>query len=749
MDWPVVIAVLYLILGAILWWLGIVILRENPRSRVNRVTALMLSFAGLGPIFAAIGSTMGLVQAVDPATRPSLPYNLFYVWEFFFPQLLLFSFVFPREHRWVGRFRRSSYLIFLPHVIHVAVLTLWARPDFSGLQIEAGSQIFQTLLAPINLMVRIASTGLTLVFEAHVKFFSVVNLLYIVAAVWALHRGYRSLTNPRLRNQVRIIIVGILSGVSLYTIAFIAPTLGLFDLPEPIRVGLAILALLVGVTAIAWSIIRYQFLDVRLFVRQSVVFTISSGLLVGMYLLLITRVSTFIKDMLDFQSPLVDVAFVVLVLIFFQPMKNRVDGWITRLFLRDEADPRAILEAFSREIISVFSVDDLKARMLKVITEQLFVERAFFAHREPGGRWFSLELAGLENQAIPIDDPFFTEATVRGRPAAFEEFVLDRPLSAMTEILTRWQCYLVVPIVDRGELTAALMLGDKISGYKYTVEDVNLLATLANQLAVAFTNVGLYEEALERQSLEDEMNVARRIQMRLLPRESPVGPTYQVAAFAQPSRQVGGDYYDFFFLSGGRLGIVIADVSGKGLGAALLVSQLQAFLKSELRTPRRVCEYVTNTNALVVESTATDQFATLVYAEFDPETRVLEYTNAGHNYPIVVRSDGSPAYLDQGGLVLGAFQSATYVTGRVTLDPDDVVLFYTDGLSDLEDHRGNDFGDARILQFLRDKRHLPAEALKNELVREATEFSRGELGFDDLTMVILKVLTPPETANGS
>ena len=237
LDWPAVIAVLYLILGAILWWLGIVILRENPRSRVNRVTALMLSFAGLGPIFAAIGSTLGVAQTTDPTVRPPLPYNFFYVWEFFFPQLLLFSFVFPREHRWVGRFRRSRYLIFLPHVIHVAVLALWARPDFSHMQIEAGSQMFQMLLAPVNLMLRIASTGLTLVFEAHVKFFSVVNLLYIVAAVWALRRGYRALTNPRLRNQVRTIIVGILSGVSLYAIAFIAPTLGLFGLPEPVRIA--------------------------------------------------------------------------------------------------------------------------------------------------------------------------------------------------------------------------------------------------------------------------------------------------------------------------------------------------------------------------------------------------------------------------------------------------------------------------------------------------------------------------------
>jgi sigma-B regulation protein RsbU (phosphoserine phosphatase) len=729
-----------LILGAVLLWLGIVILRENPRSRVNRVTALMLFFSGLGPIFAAVGTTLTPEQGAVSLPQLPLPYNLFYLWEFFFPQLLLFSFVFPREHPWIGRFRRTRYLIFLPHVIHVVILVLWARPDFSQWQVDTGSEILQMFLTPVNLALRLAATSLALVFEFHVKFFSVVNLLYIVAAIWSLSKGFRALTNPRLRSQVRIIIQGVLSAVSLYVIAFIAPTLGLFNLAEPVRVGLAILALLIGTTSIAWSIIRYQFLDVRLFVRQSVVFTISSALLVGLLLLLIIEVSPFIRGLLDVQTPLVDVAFFVLVLIFFQPMKDRVDGWITRLFLRDEADPRAILESFSREIATVFAVDDLKKHVLAVVTGQLFIERAFFAHRISGESHFTLELAGLEGQAIPEADPFFTDLTARNRPTSFDEFILDKPLTAMTEILSRWGCHLVVPIIDRGELTAVLMLGDKISGYRYTIEDVNLLATLANQMAVALTNVSLYEEALERQRLEDEMNVARKIQLRLLPQEAPVGPAFQVAAFAQPSRQVGGDYHDFFELPGGRLGIVIADVSGKGLGAALLVSQLQAFLKSEVRSHRRVVDYVCNANALVVESTASDQFATMVYAELDPATGILEYSNAGHNYPIVVKPDGSHYALDRGGLVLGAFRSAQYDTGQVCLEPDDVVLFYTDGLSDLEDHHGNDFGEDRILSLVKENRQMSAEGLKNELVSEATEFSRGELGFDDLTMVVLKTL---------
>lgn len=741
MDWPVVIAVLYLVLGAVLLWLATVILRENLRSRVNRVTALMLFFAGLGPIFAAVGSVLGPWQAAGANTPSLWFYNLFYVWEFFFPQLLLFSFVFPRERAWVGRHRWMRYALFVPHLVHVLWLTLWPRPDFGWMNIQTGSELFQILLAPLNIVLRFLAFGFTLIAEFHLKFFSVINLMYIIVAVWSLYHGFRVLTNPRLRDQVRTLITGILSGVGLYSVAFIAPTLGIFHLAEPLRVGLAVVALLVGTTAIAWSIIRYQFLDIRLFVRQSVVFTISTGLLVGLYLLLVTRVAALLKELLDVETPLIDVAFVVLVLIFFQPTKNRIDEWIARLFLRDEADPRAILESFSREIATVFDMEDLKKRVISVVTGQLFVERAFFAHRDSGGQHFTLELAGLQGEAIPGDDPFFTATAARGRPVAFEEFVIDQPLTAMTEVLSRWGCRLVVPVLDRGELTATLLLGDKISGYKYSAEDINLLATLANQMAVALTNVGLYQEALEKQRLEEEMNVARKIQMRLLPREPPCGETFQLAAFTQSSRQVGGDYYDFFELPPNRLGMVVADVSGKGLGAALLVSQLQAILRAEVRHARNIAELVANANTLLAGSTAADQYATLVYAEYNTATGMLAYSNAGHNYPIVARADGSTERLISGGLILGAFEEAVYEVGQLQLGVNDTVLFFTDGLSDLEDRRGNDFGEPRILEVLRANRHLSAEGIRNEFVREAMEFSKGQLGFDDLTLVVMKVVS--------
>ena len=737
MNWQIVVAVLYLALGAVLIWLGTVILRENPKSRVNRITALMLLFAGLGPVFAAIGTTFEQGQP-GLALPTTFPYNLFFLWELFFPQLLLFAFVFPIEHPILSRFPRAKFLIFAPHIFHFLWMAFFARPQVHWTGFESQSAILQTLLAPLDIAVRIGAYGLNLLFDFHLKFFSIINLLYIGLTIWALRIGHKSVTNRRLKDQVGTVLRGIQLAVGLYAIAFILPTLGIIKVYEPLRDAFIIIALLAGAGSIAWSIIRHQFLDVRLIVRQSVVFTISSALLVGLYLLVVTQVAAFVRNVLEVQTPLIDAAFILVVLIFFQPVKDRVDDLIARLFLRDRSDPRAILETFSRQVASIFDIADLKTHMLSVMTEQLFVERAFFVTRDHSRHKYALEMVGLSGEGIDARDWFFSEALRRGRPTSFDEFVVDRGLTPMTEILSRWSCRLVVPVVDRGELTAVLLLGEKVSGYKFTVEDVNLLATLSNQFAVAVTNARLYQEAIEKQKLEEELNVARQIQRNLLPRMLPHSPHFEIAAFTQPSRQVGGDYYDFFLLPDGCLGIVIADVSGKGLGAALLVSQIQAILKAEVRHQRRLAQAIASTNAFVSEITSAEQFATMVYAEYNHTTRELTYTNAGHNQPMLVRRDGTHERLDCGGLVLGVLPAATYEVATVRLHPGDTIFFFTDGLSDLESPSGADFGEDRALDLVVKHRGLAADALAREIVREATSFSAGDLGFDDLTIVVFR-----------
>jgi len=746
----IVIAVLYVILGAVIFLLGAVILRENPRGRVNRITGMMLFFAGLGPIFGAIGTALGPEPATQYLSSSPFYYNLFYFWELFFPQLIFFASVFPVVHGWFTRFRRLKYFIFIPHVFHIIWVSFLARPELEFLDPDKLTGVAKVLLSPLGYLLRFASVFFSILLEFHIKFFSIVNLAYITIAFWLLVTGYRQLKNPRFRKQVRFLLWGIPGAVGIYAVGFILPSLGVWRPPEMLRYALAVGALVLGAGSISWSIIRHQFLDVRLIVRQSLVFSISSGLLVAIYLVIILQVSSLLKDALALETPLIDIALIVLLLIFFQPVKEQIDDLVNRFFLRDKADYRTIIERYSANVSSVFDPEILKRRMMEVVTGPVYVERAFFAFRGDDNT-YRVEWAGTaeDSENISSEDPVFQTLAQLDKPVFFDEFAEEESPSDLLPRLKEWGCRVLVPVRERDRLTGVLFLSEKVSGFRYSYEDFNLFSVLTNQLAAGLTNARLYIEALEKQKMEEELNVARQIQMQLLPQSDPVGSGFTVASFAHPSRQVGGDYYDYFQRPHKRLGMVIADVSGKGVPAALLVSQLQAILRAELRTDKSLPDIIGAVNQIVTESTSPEKFATLFYADWDPATQEFTYVNAGHNYPMVVRRDATYTDLITGGLILGFMPHAHFEDARIQLGPGDVVLLYTDGLSELQNPAGEEYGEKRLRRFLTENRHLSAGAIKNKLIRDANRFALGQIGFDDLTLIILKLEDTDTGANGA
>ena len=244
---------------------------------------------------------------------------------------------------------------------------------------------------------------------------------------------------------------------------------------------------------------------------------------------------------------------------------------------------------------------------------------------------------------------------------------------------------LVVPLVRQDKLAGLLMLSSKVAGFRYSSEDLTFLTILANQILVAMENAELYAEALEKQRMEEELTVAKQIQTGLLPKKLPALKAFDFAAYIEPSRQVGGDFYDFIPISDGKLGIVIADASGKGVPAALLIARMQAVFQSEARLGKGVHEIMTSVNRFISESTSPDRFATCFYGELDERTCMLHYCNAGHNYPLIVQKGGKVMSLDKGGLLLGAFGDSNYESAKVELCPGDTLILYTDGLTEMMD----------------------------------------------------------------
>jgi sigma-B regulation protein RsbU (phosphoserine phosphatase) len=260
----------------------------------------------------------------------------------------------------------------------------------------------------------------------------------------------------------------------------------------------------------------------------------------------------------------------------------------------------------------------------------------------------------------------------------------------------------------------------------------------ASRLRMAQESQNQKEMELQLQHQEQEAVEARAIQQGLLPISIPQQPGYEIAAAWRPAQTVGGDYYDVLAFDEATFGLCIADVAGKGLPAALLMSNLQAGVRglaSAGLSPDGLC---TRLNALVCHNTNGDRFITFFYAHLDGPGRRLIYTNAGHNPPILLRSDRSVERLAAGGVVLGVLPDQKFAVGAVQLTPGDRLVFFTDGVTESCNAAGDEFAETRLLQLLEEHGDESASALQERILASVGEFSRGQRQ-DDVTLLVLAV----------
>lgn len=303
----------------------------------------------------------------------------------------------------------------------------------------------------------------------------------------------------------------------------------------------------------------------------------------------------------------------------------------------------------------------------------------------------------------------------------------------------------------RSEMAVPLARGREIIGVfniesdrvaAYDEQDMALLEAFASQATIAIENARLYRESLKTKQLEKELEVAGEIQRTLMPRWVPTVPGLSVAVLSRPSAAVGGDFYDVISFADKYLGFAVGDVVGKGVpGAIMMASLYTAFHEYATDTLMTASDVMTRVNAMLHEVTAPDRFATLFYGVLSMKDGTFRYCNAGHNPPILCRRDGSVAYLQAGGLVLGPFSSAQYELGETELSEGDVLVLYTDGVTEAQNDEQEEFGLERLEQVIKTcpGPGLSANALKECLDRTLREFVGDTPQHDDITVIILKV----------
>ncbi len=312
----------------------------------------------------------------------------------------------------------------------------------------------------------------------------------------------------------------------------------------------------------------------------------------------------------------------------------------------------------------------------------------------------------------------------------------DLPLKSS---LTALGVQVIVPLLVQGEVKGMMGLGEKIRGEKYTQPDLEFLTSLGNLAMISLENARLFQEAIEKQKMENELLIAKEIQRGLLPKELPLIPSFDVAATNISSKQVGGDYYDIIPVSPTKFVFAIGDVSGKGTPASLLMANLQATIRALVPLGLPLAELTKRVNDLICENTGSDRFITFFWGILDTQDRLITYVSAGHNPPYIFHPDGSFDRLDKGGIILGIMKALVpYQEGEVTLHPGDVLVLFTDGVSEAMNDKEEEWEEARLEAVVKDHLCDPPSKIVDEIVDAIRIHSAGVAQSDDITLVIAK-----------
>jgi serine phosphatase RsbU (regulator of sigma subunit) len=295
-----------------------------------------------------------------------------------------------------------------------------------------------------------------------------------------------------------------------------------------------------------------------------------------------------------------------------------------------------------------------------------------------------------------------------------------------------------VPLWNNREIIG-IIYSDRISLLdQFTDEDLKMMTLISNLAAVKIENARLIEKAIEKEKMEKELDLAAKIQSDFLPKKSPECENFEVAGSNIPCNQVGGDYYDFIDIDPCRLGITVADVSGKGVSASLLMASVRAALHSEIHTGYKIEKMAARLNDFVHRSSAPNSFITFFFCELDKKSGEIKYINAGHNPPLVLDKKGKVNRLGSCGFCLGMFPSTGYKAASIIFNPGDIAVLFTDGITESRSKKNEEFNEERLVGLVRKHAKLPAQKIMEKIYEEVALFASGTSQMDDMTLVIIK-----------
>jgi sigma-B regulation protein RsbU (phosphoserine phosphatase) len=404
------------------------------------------------------------------------------------------------------------------------------------------------------------------------------------------------------------------------------------------------------------------------------------------------------------------------------------------------SDRLALLYRLSQTFNSSLDLNEVLNRVMDEVIVVTRAERGFVMLHEADGELVFHVARGMDQDTI--DDPQFQISRSVVERVATSDAQRDTRFSMRRSVkVLGLRSILCVPLKTKEEVSGVVYVDNRLQVGIFTQDDLELLTAIASSAAIAIENARLYQVAVEKGRMEREMHVAREVQASFLPRETPQVPGWEFVARWQPAREVSGDYYDFIPLDGEQLGLVIADVSDKGMPAALFMALTRSIVRASVGRAPSPTDGIAHANQLICADSTGGMFVTLFYTLLNPATGEFTYVNAGHNPPLLYRADQDQlTQLARTGMALGVVEDTPFEQHTLRLNPGDFIVLYTDGVTDATDAHLQDFGMERLRCVILEHRHAPAVDVMAALEQAIGDFAASTALFDDMAMVLMKCL---------
>ncbi len=579
-------------------------------------------------------------------------------------------------------------------------------------------------------------------------------LLFLSTPIWffcsglgVFWRSYAREAKGKRKDELRPILYAVMIGMAATLYLGILGAINPFAIfLNPVLVLPALLLVSIPL-AFGYAIFRYRLMDIDLIVKRSLIYGVVTASLAAVYILTVFGMGSLLGLLIgQSDSKVLSIAAFVIIAFMFDPLKRRVQDYIDRVFYRERRDYQKALLGFSQELPRQMNFNEILSSMVARISETMHVEKV------------AVVLCGDSRLAVSKNIPekyseFADSADglipllKASRTAHSFALLAEEPDSVVLDEADRARILdsgiiLVVPMFIQDRLIGMINVGPKLSGKIYSQEDIDLLSTVAGQAAIAIENSRLHKSEIEKQKIEEELSLARRIQVGLLPKANPAIEGLDISGISVPALTVGGDYFDYIMLGPKQVLVVVADVSGKGMSASLYMSKVQGMVQLAAQMYKTPREILINVNRRLYDGMERKSFITMILALFDMDKREVCICRAGH-HKAMVRMNGELKYLDAKGIGLGLERGPLFESElqeiRHPLAAGALFLFYSDGLTEAMNRDQAEFGEEKISHILNAAaRGRSAGELQETIIAAVKNFTDGAEQHDDLTLVVVR-----------